>query len=576
MLLGNHLRNPIVRGFFVIQSVPVLMICLLALTAPSAARADESTAPAAQTPPSTPPTTQPPAATTPHPEPQDFVVEGEISNLGVNQLKLNGTRVAVLAGPALIGEAYYLSAAAELDMRFGKFLFGLWAPVNVLVFNPAEAQQGLFPDKGVNGLRLQDYDSPAKFLRIFRYVTYGRKEEDLYINFTSDGGSTIGHGATLRRYVTNINLDDARLSGEIDAKFRYGGFEALVGNIATPLNLMGFLGYLKPFGGSPELALNRLSFGFEFTGDAYAPLQLSKGRTGYPILAPSSNLDPAILDTISVASTAAVSFLGASIETKVFRSATADIKPYIDYSKMLVTTTTPLEGQARGGCTPAAGSSNGTTLACGGGFTAGMLGRFGVGGFLHSVFRTVFEVRAFESDYIPGYFDSFYEVQKYQYVTNSNTQPWNAPTKLAAVMSRPAGHWVPGVYGELSYSLLDVLAITAAAQYSNVPGGTDLVLHLEVPTFEWLRFFASLYRVNLGAGSPPLVPGTFVNTLFASNTLIFAGARVQIIPKILSIDLTYVRAWLLDQTGTTNSFADSNELEVQLEVGWEFSRGTAL
>ncbi len=553
------------------RSLRALLSGLLLMT-PAVALADEAPA----SPPAGAPAADsaaPPSAKAAPAEPQDFVVEGEISNLGVNRLNLKDTRVAVLAGPGLIGEAYYLSAAAELDMRFGKFLFGVWAPINVLVFNPAEAQRGLFPDKGVNGLRLQDYDSPAKFLRIFRYVTYGRKEEGLYVNFTSDGASTIAHGTTLRRYITNINLDDARLSGEIDAKFRYGGFEALVGNVATPLNLIGFLGYLKPFGGAESLILNRMSFGFTYTGDAFAPLQLKTGRTGYPILAPSSNIDPSILDTIQVASTAAVSFLGASVETKVFRSPTADIKPYLDFSKMLVTTTTPLEQQNRGGCTPAAGSSNGTTLACGGGITAGVLGRFGVGSLLHSVFRAVLEARAFQSDFIPGYFDSFYEVQKYQYVTSSNMQPFQAPTKLAAVMSRPESRWVPGVYGELSYSLLDVLAVTVAAQYANVPGGTDLVLHLEVPTFEWLRFFASIYRVNLNAGSPPLVPGTFVNTLFASNTLIFAGARVKLLP-ILFIDVQYVRAWLLDQTGTTNSFADSNQLVVQLELGWEFSRGT--
>jgi hypothetical protein len=556
------------------------------------ARADDAPPPPPAQPapaPATPPPAAPAAAPAPPPAAPaqaaapapnkgtstntDSVVEGELSNLGATKLANKDTRFGVLLGPALIGQAYYLSGSIEFDLQIGKtFGFGLQAPVNIPIYDPTQGFK-LFP----NGfkLRAQDYNTWQKFVRIVRYLTIGHKEGDFFLNFSTDYAATIGHGTEIRRYATNINLDDARLLGELDAKFKYGGFELMVGNVVSPLNMMGALLYAKPFGGWDLLELQRLSIGLEYSADWYAPLRLA--TVGYPHVEPGAAsafplLDPAQAnDAIKVGQTAGVHLAGVSIETKVLKTDNVDIKPYFDFSKMIV-------GDGK------------TTTPEGSGLTLGALARLGFGHDIHSAFRAVLEGRLFQPNYIPGYFDSFYEVQKYQYITNGSTPVTQVPTKLLSIMCRsPAAgqptdvrtlcqnygltpwtgpSWIPGIYGELTYSILDAFAITAAAQYSDIPGGTNLVLHAEVPTFSWLRFFGSVYRVNL-ANAAALGKESIAKQLTEDNTLIFAGARVKALP-FLFINAQYIRAWLLE-TGTTNSFQISNSLLITLELGFEFS-----
>jgi hypothetical protein len=481
----------------------------------------------------------------------DQIVEGELSNLGSMKLALKDTRIGLLVGPSLIGTSVYLNGALEFDMQFGKIVgFGLAAPVNFLFFDPKAAiknkKLAFFP----NGLALrkEDYNAPAKFVRLVRYLTIGHKEGQYFVNLASDYAATIGHGAAIRRYAENINLNDARLLGEVDAKFQYGGFELMVGNVVSPLNLMGALLYLKPLGGMQSLLAQKLSIGVEYAGDFYAPYEVTRGASGYPVLDPTGTRIE-----VAPSGTGQVHIPGISIETKVVKTDNVDVKPYIDVSKMFA-------------------SHAGKPLNTGMGVTVGALGRFGFGGDIHNALRVIAEGRVFQNNYRPAYFDSFYEIQKYQDITKSpllvSRDIQNLPTKLRLVSSGD-GKLTGGGYLELSYTILKVFALTLAGQYAPVPGGTTLIAHFEVPSFDFLRFFGSVYRVNADSA------GTALNTknlLATDNTLIFAGARLTILP-VLFLNAQYVRAWLLDQNGTSNSFQISNSLQVNLEVGYEFSHG---
>lgn len=490
----------------------------------------------------------------------DQTIEGELSNLGSMKLALKDTRIGVLVGPSLIGTQIYLNGALEFDMQFGKIVgFGLAAPVNFLFFDPKQSLKdkklSFFPN-GVK-LRPQDYNTASKFVRLVRYLTIGHKEGTYFINLSSDYAATIGHGGAIRRYVENINFNDARLLGEIDAKFQYGGFELMVGNVVSPLNLVGALFYLRPFGGAQTPLAQKLSIGVEYAGDLYAPYEIDRGASGYPVLDPSGTRIE-----VSKAGTGQVHIPGISIETKVLKTDNVDIKPYIDFSKMFA-------------------SQNGKSLNTGWGLTLGALGRFGFGGGLHNALRVVAEGRAFQQNYRPAYFDSFYEIQKYQYITSSPLSVPDIPklpTKLAMITSQPSS-LAGGAYLELSYTILKVAAVTLAGQFAVgpdaagkqrlVPGGTNFVAHLEVPSFDFLRFFASVYRVNADSAAQAL---NTKNILATDNTLVFAGARLKILP-ILFLNAQYVRAWQLDQNGTSNSFQISNSLQVNIEVGYEFSHG---
>src|SRR5205085_10040959 len=88
--------------------------------------------------------------------------------------------------------------------------------------------------------------------------------------------------------------------------------------------------------------------------------------------------------------------IGIDIETKLVKTENADLKPYVDYSRLL-SISNPDPG------------SNGSG---GGGLTLGMLARLNAGDVKVHAFRLVAEGRYLDGNYLPGYSDTFYEVQQ--------------------------------------------------------------------------------------------------------------------------------------------------------------------
>ena len=119
---------------------------------------------------------------------------------------------------------------------------------------------------------------------------------------------------------------------------------------------------------------------------------------------------------------------------KIVKTENVDIKPFIDFSWMM----------------PSAPdvsilSPDGSTLSPqdGNGFTAGLLGRFNYGDDVVHAIRIIGEFRSFSATYLPGYFDTFYEIQKYvsslnygRYATLQQSLP---PTKYKDIFIDRAG-----------------------------------------------------------------------------------------------------------------------------------------
>jgi hypothetical protein len=493
-------------------------------------------------------------ANAPHPaapSAEDNVRLGELSTLGASKLTAHDTRFGLRAGVAKIGGVYYLAGSAEFDIAIKRFSLGLGVPVNIPIYDPSKGLK-LFPQGA--GLRQQDYAGINNYVKFLRYLTYGVKESDLYLNFSTQSTATIGHGDAVRRYVANIDIDHTKLTGELDLKFKYGGLESFVGDVLHPDRLVAGLLYLKPFGGFENLMLQRLSIGLSYAGDLSAPLQLLRDGGQTPVLTASDSAEPLVP---RVADSRQLHIVGLSIETKILKTADADIKPYVYANQMIVT------------------GGGAATQKLGAGGALGFLGRFGIGAHGRHAFRLVVEGRTFENNYEPGYFDTFYAIQRYQYF-GSNDNPTFSNTKLADLMSRPSN--VPlrvGYYAEAQYAYSDLFAVMVAYEDSTAEGGQNLVLHLEVPTFEYLRFFGDVYYRGLNNSSSVEPSGAFGPELKATNTIYFVGARVKLLP-ILFLNLRAFQSWQMDQNNTNNSYRNVTGFQADLELGYEFSRGSVI
>jgi hypothetical protein len=477
------------------------------------------------------PTTLAPGETT---APTSGFIKGELSMyLGSDRLVVKNNRVGVSAGLDRFESAFYLLVEPMVDLRFfdGKLGFGFGVPLRFelvnLATNPATGSP--FLTQNLGRLRLEDYDQVHDFGRLIKYVTWGRKEDPLYISAGQRYASSIGHGAIMRRYAPNIDIDYPRASAQVDAYNEYAGFE-LFTNDLLEWNTLAGLAFVKPlaFFNKENLLTKSFSVGVTGATDWRAPYTIrTDAATGLRQVDASGRLlaneRPAVL-------------VGIDAEVKVVKTRHVDLKPYVDYSHLV------------GGD---------------GGFTAGILGRFNVGTDIVNAFRLVGEFRVLGSRYLPSYFDTFYEIERFIFASEETP---GAPVRTALtrqqfLLERGLGQRL-GYYLEASWGIPGKVGLTLAAEgVSNAPN-TNLIAHLEVPVLDFVQVFGSYYK--RGITSPAAI---FRIDPQLQDTIFYAGARLKILPFLFVNGRAY-------QTFRRNAELRRYDTQfgfvVDVEIGYEF------
>jgi hypothetical protein len=257
-----------------------------------------------------------------------------------------------------------------------------------------------------------------------------------------------------------------------------------------------------------------------------------------------------------VATDAFLHGMGVDLEIKVLKTDSLDLKPFVDFSWMMPQTPT-------GATPPKAEGGNGLTV--------GLLGRFNFGESLVSALRVITEFRSFSANFVPSYFDTFYEVQKYiantryaQYKASASSLP---PTKFVDVFVDRTGDRRLGYYLEFNYSLVSYLALTLALEGSNAERGNGFLAHLEVPALSWLQFFATYHQRALDG----------IGDLFKSEgeRIIFSAARLRVFP-FMFVNFRYFHTFALEEGMDTLSpeaerfYKARNGWLADVEFGWEF------
>ncbi len=458
-------------------------------------------------------------------------IKGELSvYLGSDRLVVKNTRVGVSLGLDRFESAYYALVEPMVDLRFldAKLGIGVGVPLRFEIVNFSSDSSGQpILTKRLGRLRVEDWDTLHDFGRVLKYVTYGRKEDNLYISAGQRYASSLGHGALVRRYSPSIDIDYPRASAQVDWYNQYAGFEFFTNDLLE-WNTLAALAFIKPlaFINKENLFTQSLSLGVSAALDWAAPWQLTtNAQTGLRQLDANGRL---------LASTRAVKLIGFDAEIKVVKTEHVDLKPYVDYSLLI-------DGD--------------------GGFTVGLLGRFNVGTKTVHAFRTVTELRILGSRYIPSYFDTFYEIERYVATELPRVNPdvANYATKQQATLAG-YGQRV-GYYVEGSWGIPGKVGFTLAAEgVSNAPD-TNLVAHLEVPVLDFLQVFGSYYKRGLKEAKG-LVS-------FDTNTILFAGARLKVLP-FLFINGRLYKTFRMNPE--LQRYDNQLGFVVDLEIGYEFKK----
>lgn len=463
-------------------------------------------------------------------------VKGEFITVGALRVVPKRSFAGVRVGALLQENTLYLAVAPRLDLILleRRLRIGLEVPLNLEMYSIRSAADAGTGDGGFENLgrlRKRDYDEARDFVKFLSYFVYGRKEDAVYLAAGQQHNVTLGHGQTMRRYAANVDVNQTRVGVELDAYGPYGGFELSLADV-TRATLFGVLGFVKPlsfFSDEDNWAARSLSIGVAYSTDQKAPWALLRNPAVGTAAVGAVQVDDF---NAPLASTRAVNFYGVDAELKVMKTESVDLKTYADFTKL---------------------------DAGGSGVTLGALGRFNFrsGNTLH-LLRTRLELRTYQANFIPSYFDAAYEFQKYLFIPVGGLAGPDVQTKLQYVLGRGTDRRF-GVYLEATYSLPGWVVFAVALETDTEGQDRHLMLHLEVP-LRYLDIFATYHQRNFGS-------------LFRldENDLIFAGARLQILP-ILFINGRVQKSFEWDTAAFDGlgSYKESFNYQVDVEFGVQF------
>lgn len=341
----------------------------------------------------------------------------------------------------------YYTIGVMPDLSFGKIGVGLDLTLRI------SSKDGT--------IRKVDWSNGA-YRKIIRYISWGHKHDPLYAQVGQLPMATIGYGLIVYDYNNTASFDDRRIGAELDVDLTRYGFEVIYGDFQQP-GLMGGRSYLRPL---------------KFTSLGSVPIigGFELGATYVTDQNPHSGVTNASYDTttqrdIVITDKGRMSEYGFDAGLPLLRSAFVDVDAYYGFAQI---------------------------VHFGHGSAVGLLGTFrGIG----LVNASVKIERQFTGDqFIPEYFDQFYELTRY---TPEDTSISKA-RQLESMKSST------GWYGQIMVALLQNFQVVGGYRgIDKDPNGG--LLHLEmrfpnvVPTFVFnagydrrnVQNFKDVFRLDL-------------------------------------------------------------------------------
>lgn len=493
------------------------------------------------------------------PKRSDRFIEGELANVGAMGLVPWQNRVGAVLGVERIGDQYFGALTPEFNwsstLADRPITMSLGVPIRLELYDSR-------PDKAwsrLGKLRMDDWNEPSDFAQVIRQLQYGGKEEHFYLDVNAFKASTLGHGTQLRRYNPNVNLNTRRVSAQLDGFGDFGGAETFLNDVTAP-NVMGALVFFKPlsFIDRKNYLLRSFSLGASAVADLDAPLRNrldladvdDDGRRLREYEINQKSFQPVYLSTQVVA-------YGADAEIKLVDTPAVDWKTYVDASWLV--SGLPTDNPDAPGFVHVP-----TREVRPGGATWGHLLRLNLGEHRRHALRFRAEARLYDGNYLPGYFDVLYEVQRVQYRLD---QRWADPngTKLQQVLGRPADQTVRGGYLEASWKAGDWFAFAVGLEVNDQTPDNHLFVHMEVPRWENLQLLATLHRRNAIQAADLVVWNS------TASDLLLVKARYRL-AEWLHINAEALTPYGI---GPDSFFKHVVDFNMNVELGFSYGRGGA-
>jgi hypothetical protein len=431
-----------------------------------------------------------------------------LSILGVSGVA-RAERLIALSGDAglgSVGSTPHAAFALGFDIREGALALGLAGRVRLALTDGDDA----------GALRSRDYDEVSDYLHILRYFDYRRRLGSVSVHLRAGElrGDTLGHGSLLRDYSNIADPDHLKAGLQLRLDHEVFDLTLMLDNLARPALLGGRLA-LRPLA-----KLRRLSVAASGVLDIRAAGASRLGPAGAPAIHESSwtlDVEREVLGLAAI-----------DIELAL-ASGGKQLKPYLDLA----------------------------TTFLGVGLHVGVSGKLPLGSAGAVVLGAQVEYRLASGGYAPGYFGTFYDLERYQAslaLPDGSGAAGGRRSKLQALEEGLfGGH---GLLAQLTVDVGRLFSAKAGYRYHPGPDGSQL----------WLRVVSEpISRLTLGALA--VVRALGQDSQGADGLATLAEARFRITPYLYTV-AQFARSWALSEQ--TRGYAPL--LRFNVGVGGSWSR----
>jgi hypothetical protein len=259
-------------------------------------------------------------------------------------------------------------------------------------------------------LRKQDFERFSDYLDIIRYIRYGTPNDPVFIKVGALDYYSLGYGNIMLNYNNSPSYDARTIGLVADIDLGEFGFESIYSDFLQA-GVVGVRGYIRPLkftstGSIP--VIGKLTIGATYAGDfdKYAGIVFDQPQTNSTFVDKGS-----------------INIVGVDIGLPILSTNIFGLQLYADETKI---------------------------INFGSGTAAGIKANFDAFGIINA--SAQFERRFNQAQYIPGYFNSFYEIERYDTAAGIYS---SMATKLAN-MTNPDN----GYFGELYANAFGLFNVT--------------------------------------------------------------------------------------------------------------------
>ena len=344
--------------------------------------------------------------------------------------------------PVVEKESFLLELDLYGSFEFSMLGFGIGLPVRFLLVNKDN-----IPTTGGGAFPKEDWDDARDWVSILSYFHYGHSGDMFYFYFGEQRNRYVGNGSIVGAYFGDLKLFHPTRGVNLEVNSDYAGLDFFIDDVIPP-NVVGGRAYIKPLSFfNKESYGNNLEIGASYFADVSAPDSII-GEVKFAA-------DKKIYERdISVASKPGIQIFGFDVNFRLLAMKYYQLTIYADINHI---------------------------ADAGTGLHFGAKHKLMLPGSKDMQILSKWEARVMESDYIPSYFNTFYDIEREYYKSHcvnsdsgeckSSGEAGNKDipaTKSHYVKDHADGKWTGGYYFDLVFDMTGVFSIGASFEHNKM------------------------------------------------------------------------------------------------------------